>query len=409
MTAAARKPIAATARDAWRPDGGFRTETLPGWTYHSPEFFALEREKLFLRSWQFVCHVSEVARPGDFTTLNLLGERALVVRGEDGTLRAFYNVCRHRAAAVATGASGHCDGQLRCPYHGWVYALDGHLKAVPGQQSFPEMDKAEYGLRPLAIELFQGFVFVNFASDGGPSVAERMAPYVDELLPYRLGDLEPFGRPYGADIAVDWKNVMDNFLEGYHVPVGHPGLYRLFGTRYDSELAPHGVSRAIHWLRDKSSENWSERHYQKLLPEQTHLPEDRRHAWAYYTLLPNVAIDVYCDHVDVFHVIPTGAGACRYRGRAYRLPAPSRALSAAQFLNRRINAQVQREDEVLVASVQEGLASRSYVSGILSEKEICLRQFHDLVRAALPVAGLKQAPEPGGMARADAALAAASA
>lgn len=408
MTAAALKPIAATDSDAWRPEGGFRTETLPGWTYHSPEFFTLEQEELFLRNWQPVCHVSEVPRPGDFTTLNLLGERALVLRGEDGVLRAFYNVCRHRAAAVATGASGHCDGQLRCPYHGWVYGLDGHLKAVPGQQSFPEMDKAQYGLRPLALELFQGFVFVNFAGDGGLSVAERMAPYVDELLPYRLDDLEPFGRPYGADIAVDWKNVMDNFLEGYHVPVGHPGLYRLFGTRYDSDLAPHGVSRAMHWLRDKPSENWSERHYQKLLPELDHLPADRRRAWTYYTLLPNVAIDVYCDQVDVFHVIPTGAGTCRYRGRAYRLPAPSRALRAAQFLNRRINSQVQREDEGLVASVQEGLASRSYVSGILSEKEICLRQFHDLVRAALPVAGLKQAPAPGRMAQTNAALAAAA-
>ncbi len=407
MTATALKPIAATDSDAWCPDGEFRSETLPGWTYHSVEFFALEKEELFLKSWQFVCHESEVARPGDFSTLNLLGERALVVRGDDGVLRAFYNVCRHRAAAVTSGESGTCAGHLRCPYHGWVYGLDGRLKAVPGQQSFPEMDKAEYGLRPLAVELFQGFVFVNFAgADAGPSVAERMAPYAQELLPYRLAELEPYGDYYGAEIAVDWKNVMDNFLEGYHVPVGHPGLYRLFGTRYDAEASPKGVSRAIHWLRDKPSENWTERHYQTLLPALDHLPEERRRAWAYYTLLPNVAIDAYCDHVDIFHVIPTAPGRCRYRGRSYRLPNPSRELAAAQYLNRRINTQVQREDEDLVASVQEGLASRSYVSGLLSEKEICLRQFHELVRAALPVARLPRAPECGGMAQANAALAA---
>src|SRR5690606_34778108 len=148
MTATALKPIAADSR-AWGPDGelaaAFRTETLPGWTYDNAEFFALEREQLFLASWQLVCHVSEVAAPGDFATLNLMGERALVVRGDDGVLRAFYNVCRHRAAAVASGETGHCPGQLRCPYHGWVYGLDGRLKAVPGQQSFPELDKSEYG------------------------------------------------------------------------------------------------------------------------------------------------------------------------------------------------------------------------------------------------------------------------
>jgi phenylpropionate dioxygenase-like ring-hydroxylating dioxygenase large terminal subunit len=406
MTATALKPIAATNSDVWCPDGGFRSETLPGWTYHSAEFFALEKEHLFLTSWQLVCHVSEVVTPGDFATLTLLGERALVVRGEDGTLRAFYNVCRHRAAAVATGDSGRCDGHLRCPYHGWVYGLDGHLKAVPGQQSFPEMDKAEYGLTPLALEVFQGFVFVNFGGNRGPSVADRMTPYTQELQPYRLEEMEPFDSNYGHDIEVDWKNVMDNFLEGYHVPVGHPGLYRLFGTRYEAEAAPNGVSRAIHWLRDKPSENWSERHYQTLLPELDHLPEDRRRAWAYYILLPNVAIDVYCDHVDVFHVIPVAPGKCRYRGRSYRLPNPSRPLKAAQYLNRRINTQVQREDEELVASVQEGLASRSYVSGILSEKEICLRQFHHLVREALPVSRLPRAPERGTMAQANAALAA---
>lgn len=407
--ATALKPVDDTdALRSRRPVRTFPPETLPGWTYRNAEFFALEKEQLFLGSWQLVCHVSEVAKPGDFTTLSLLGERALVVRGEDGTLRAFYNVCRHRAAAVATGNAGSCAGNhLRCPYHGWVYGLDGRLKAVPGQQSFPEMDKAEYGLTPLALEIFQGLVFVNFGSADGASVADRLAPYAEELLPYRLAELEPFGAHYGAAIEVDWKNVMDNFLEGYHVPTGHPGLYRLFGARYEAEAAPLAVSRAIHWLRDKPSKNWSERHYQKLLPSLDHLPDDRRRAWAYYTLLPNIGLDLYCDHVDIFHVIPVAPGKCRYRGRSYRLPAPTRQLKAAQYLNRRINTQVQREDEELVASVQEGLSSRSYVSGLLSEKEVCLRQLHDLVRATLPVARLPSAPEPGTMAGVNAALAAA--
>ena len=372
--------------------------TLPGWTYHNAEFHELEKEYLFLSNWMLVCHVSEVPNAGDFATLRLMGERALVVRGEDGELRAFYNVCRHRAAAVVQGRTGSCSSTgIRCPYHGWVYGLDGSLKAVPAEATFPGLNKAEYGLKPLDLEVCLGFVFVRFRSVG-PSVAERLSPYMAEIAPYRLEEMAPYGEPWSADYDVDWKNAIDNYLEGYHVPVGHPGLYRLFGTRYEAEAREGHVSRAMHWLRDKPSNNWSERHYQKLLPEIAHLPEDRRRAWSYYTLLPNLGFDLYPDMIDFFQLIPTGPGKCRIRGRCYRLPGDDRPeMKAAQFLNYRINTQVQREDDDLVRSVQAGLASESYSMGILSEKEVCLRQFHDMVREALPVARLPEAPEAGTM------------
>ncbi len=372
--------------------------TLPGWTYHNAEFFELEKEYLFLSNWMLVCHVSEVPNPGDFATLRLMGERALVVRGEDGELRAFYNVCRHRAAAVVQGRTGSCASTgIRCPYHGWLYGLDGSLKAVPAEATFPGLNKAEYGLKPIDIEVCLGFVFIRFRSVG-PSVAERLSHYMPELAPYRLEQMVPYGEPWSADYDVDWKNAIDNYLEGYHVPVGHPGLYRLFGTRYEAEARQGYVSRAMHWLRDKPSSNWSERHYQKLLPEATHLPEERRRAWSYYTLLPNLGFDLYPDMIDFFQLIPTGPGKCRIRGRCYRLAGDERAeMKAAQFLNYRINTQVQREDDDLVRSVQVGLASESYSSGILSEKEVCLRQFHDMVRELLPVARLPEPPEAGTM------------
>lgn len=378
--------------------GDFSHMTLPGWTYHNAEFFELEKEYLFLSNWMLVCHVSEVLNPGDFATLRLMGERALVIRGEDGELRAFYNVCRHRASAVVQGRTGSCSSTgIRCPYHGWVYGLDGSLKAVPAEATFPGLNKADYGLKPIDIEVCLGFVFIRFRSVG-PSVAERLAPYMPELVKYRLDEMVPFGEPWAADYEVDWKNIIDNYLEGYHVPVGHPGLYRLFGTRYEAEAQEGYVSRAMHWLRDKPSSNWSERHYQKLLPEAAHLPEERRRAWSYYTLLPNLGLDLYPDMIDFFQLIPTGPGKCRIRGRCYRLPGDDRPeMKAAQFLNYRINTQVQNEDDELVRSVQVGLASESYSGGILSEKEVCLRQFHDMVRELLPVARLPEPPGAGTM------------
>jgi len=372
--------------------------TLPGWVYNNPEFFELEKEYLFLSNWMLVCHVSEVANVGDFATMRLMGERAMVIRGEDGELRAFYNVCRHRASAVVQGENGSCPTSgIRCPYHGWTYSLDGRLKAVPAEASFPGLRKNEYGLKPLKIEVCLGFVFVRFRSVG-PSVVERLAPYLGELAHYRLEEMVPNGEHWVGEYDVDWKNVIDNYLEGYHVPAGHPGLYRLFGSRYEAEAQEGHVSRAMHWLRDKPSQNWSERHYQKLLPEATHLPADRRRAWAYYTLLPNLGLDLYPDMVDFFQLIPTGPGKCRVRGRTYRLPGDNRReIRAAQFLNYRINSQVQHEDDDLVRSVQAGLTSESYSGGILSEKEVCLRQFHEMVREVLPVARLSEPPAPGSM------------
>jgi phenylpropionate dioxygenase-like ring-hydroxylating dioxygenase large terminal subunit len=390
-----------------RPAAEAPIPTLPAWTYRNAEFFALERERLFLANWMVVAHVSELAQPGDYATLDLLGERAVVVRGEDGALRAFHNVCRHRAAAVVKDGAGRCpEGGIRCPYHGWLYGLDGRLKAVPGEASFPGLDKAAFGLKPLDLEILLGFVFVRFRP-GGPSLAERLAPYLPELASYRLEEMEPRGSTvWEVDYEVDWKNIMDNFLEGYHVPVGHPGLYRLFGGRYDSEVREGGVSRSIHWLRDRPSANWSERHYQTLLPEMSHLPVERRRAWSYYALLPNFAFDLYPDMIDFFQAIPLGPGRCRLRGRAYHRRGDNRrALRAAQYLNRRINRQVQREDEDLIRSVQSGLASSSYGTGILSSKEVCLRQLHDMLREALPVARLAEPPEPGRMRALNDALA----
>jgi phenylpropionate dioxygenase-like ring-hydroxylating dioxygenase large terminal subunit len=379
-------------------------ETLPGWTYHSAEFLELEKRHLLLNNWQLVCHVSEVREAGDFATLDFLGERAFVIRGEDGTLRAFHNVCRHRAAAVVHGQTGSCQHAIRCFYHGWTYGFDGRLKAVPGEGSFPGLDKAQLGLKPLELEVYLGFAFVRFAGSG-PSVAERMAPYARELAAYRSTEMVPLRKCWQVDIAVNWKNVMDNYLEGYHVPVGHPGLFRLFGNSYEVEALDGDVCRALGRLRDKDSSNWSERHYQRLRPPAAHLNEKLANSWRYYSLLPNLSFDVYPEMMDYFQVIPLSPERARVRVRLFGLPGSDRRLRAARWLNVRINSQVQREDVGLIESVQAGLATGAYGSGVFSEKEICLRRLHDMVRAALPVTRLEAPPKAGSMADINAAMA----
>ena len=392
-----RQPIA--SENAAAP-----AETLPGWTYGNAEFYELEKRNLLIANWQVVGHVSELQQPGDYVTLDIMGERAFVMRGEDGELRAFHNVCRHRAAAVVRGDAGNCGHAVRCFYHGWTYGLDGRLKAVPGEAGFPGLDKGRFGLKPIEFEVWQGFVFVRFAGSG-PSVAERFRPYERELAAYRMAEMEPLGGRWDVEIAVDWKNVMDNYLEGYHVPVGHPGLFRLFGNSYEVEVREGNVNRAVGRLRERESANWSERHYQRLRPPAAHLDAELSGSWRYYTLLPNIAFDVYPEFMDFFHIVPLAPGRARLRGRLYGLPGSDRALRAARWLTRRVNVQVQREDEGLIESVQAGLATSAYGVGYLSEKEACLRQLHDMVRAAIPVARRPTAPTPGTVAAVNAAMA----
>ncbi|MBM3584233.1 MAG: transcriptional regulator BetI [Alphaproteobacteria bacterium] len=367
-------------------------ETLSAWTYQDARFHALEREHIFKTTWQLVGHVSEVPAVGDYATLVVAGERAVVVRGEDGVPRAFVNTCRHRAACVAPAERGHCNRAIVCPYHGWNYGFDGRLIAVPDEPSFPSLDRTRFGLTPLETETWHGFIFVRF-DGGGPSVATMMAPYEAELAPYRLADMVPEGDGVWSDSTnADWKNVMDNYLEGYHLPVGHPGLQRLFGGTYEVAVADHGASRATSNLREAPSRVWSERAYQRLLPEALHLPPERRRAWVYYALFPNTAFNVYPHNVSFFQVLPDGPGRATVRARAYSLPDERRAMRAARWLGQRINHRVYLEDEVLVRAVQGGLASTGYEAGVLSEHEACLRAFHDMVRRHLPVARLRQRP-----------------
>jgi len=374
-----------------------RDETLPGWCYNSAEFFALEREHLLMSSWVLAGHRNDLRAPGDFISVDAFGERGLVVRGENGELRGFFNTCRHRAHALVSEERGSCGHAIRCPYHGWSYNFDGTLKAIAAETTFPTIDKTEFGLRPLEVEDFLGFIFVRF-KPGGAGVAERFRPYRAEMEHYRTTEMQSMGTGWQCDIDVDWKNLMDNYLEGYHVPTGHPGLQRLFGHSYTAEAQPTDVSRQMGIMRDKPSENWSERMYQRWVPRPEHLSPERQRAWCYYTLLPNVALDFYPDLVTSFEALPLGPGKVRLRARRFGIKSDDRQLRLSRYLNYRINREVQREDEVLIASVQQGLASRSYSFGIFSEKEAALRQMHEMVRQAVPVARLAEPPMPGTMA-----------
>ena len=168
---------------------------LPAWTYHSDALFALEREKLFLTHWQVVGHVCNLPDPGDWLAFDLLGERAVVMRGADGEVRAFHNLCRHRGARVVAGEEGHCKGSIVCPFHGWVYNLDGSLRGAAQPTSFGTLNREEFGLKPIEMEIFHGFIFLRFSPGPQPSVATLLAPFDADFAGYGVRDVLPVTVP----------------------------------------------------------------------------------------------------------------------------------------------------------------------------------------------------------------------
>ena len=366
--------------------------SLPGWLYYDPEFFEAE-QKAFLRAApQVLCHESDIPQPGDWQALEYLGESVIVIRGDDGEARAFANVCRHRGSRLVDGNSG-CAKVLTCPYHAWSYARDGKLVGVPHRHEYPALDTSTHGLFPVALEKWHGFLFV-ILRPGAPSVAEMMAPYEDEVAPYRFEDLRAIGRVTLRPRPLNWKTIGDNYSDHLHIPIGHPGLTRLFERNYRIEAQPY-VDRMEGDLVEKESGNPSERAYQRFLPPVEHLPPTHQRKWLYYKLFPNVAFDIYPDQVDFMQFLPVSATETVIREISYALPDDRREMRIARHLNWRINRQVNAEDTELITRVQLGMQSPAYVAGPLGKSEVCLRSFSKKLRTMIPEARLNAPPPPG--------------
>ena len=366
--------------------------SLPGWLYFDPEFFEAEKKAFLRAAPQVVCHESEIAEPGEWRSLEYLDESVIVIRGDDRTVRAFANVCRHRGSRLVDG-NGGCAKVLTCPYHAWSYARDGRLVGVPHRSEYPGLRMEDHGLVPVALEMWHGFLFVTL-EQGSPSVAEMMAPYADEVALYKFEELRAIGRVTLRPRPLNWKTIADNYSDHLHIPVGHPGLTRLFERNYRIEAQEY-VDRMEGDLVDKPSANPSERAYQRLLPRVEHLPQSHQRKWLYYKLFPNVAFDIYPDQVDFMQFLPVSARETVIREISYALPDERREMKAARHLNWRINRRVNAEDTELITRVQLGMQSASYKAGPLGTSEVCLRSFAQKLRKLIPEARLSSPPPPG--------------
>ena len=378
---------------------------LPAWTYSSKEMFALEREKLFLTHWQIIGHACDVPNPGDWLTFDLLGERAVVMRGQDGILRAFHNLCRHRGARVVDGTSGHCKGAIVCPFHGWVYNLDGTLRGASQPKSFGTLNRGDFGLKPIEMEVFHGFIFIRFSPGPQASLATIMAPFDADFAGYRMSDLMSVDAPvWTNDLPVNWKSVRDVDNEGYHVALAHPGLQDLYGRTYRDHQLANGLSMSIGWFGDVPGKGWSVRNYAKISPPRPELPQHLQGAWTYYGLFPNQVFSITPEGAQFYQELPLNEGLTRVTGRTYRWPNETREQRLARYLAMRIDRDTSVEDQQLSIWSNESMKSDAFEGFHLSDLEYGLRCHHDGLRKILPVVTLSAAPPLGQVAATNAEM-----
>jgi len=379
--------IARPAPNTWDRRG------LPAWTYHSPALFELERTDLFLTHWQIVGHVCDLPSPGDWLGYEMLGERGVVMRGADGTLRAFHNLCRHRGSRLLEGEAGHCRSAMVCPFHGWVYNLDGSLRGAARPESFGAFDRSKFGLKPIEMEVWHGFIFLRFAPGPQGSVAEWLAPYAPDMAAYRSEALLPAETPiWASDLEVNWKSVRDVDNEGYHVAMAHPALQDLYGETYRDLFIEGGLNLSIGEFGTRPARRWSVRHYVGIAPEQGWLPDHLRRAWTYYGLFPNAVIAFTPEMAQFYQEIPVAPGLTRISGRIYRRAGEDRRMRAARYLAYRIDRDTAVEDQKLSIWSNESMKSSGFDGFHLSDLEYGLRSHHDGLRTLLPVMTLETPP-----------------
>jgi phenylpropionate dioxygenase-like ring-hydroxylating dioxygenase large terminal subunit len=385
--------------NAIEPLSTFKTDGsrdgLPPWTYFNAELLELEKSELFRKTWQCAGHVSDIPEPGDYLAFDIVGERALIVRGKDRKVRAFHNVCRHRGSRVVADDQGRCKSALVCPFHGWSYNLDGTLRAVPQAKSFPALDAKEHGLQPVEFEIWHGFMFVRFVPGSQPSVAELMTRYDEAVRPYRLEEVKPYSGFKSESMNVNWKAVRDVDNEGYHVPIAHPALQDLYGGNYNdspSSILTEGT------FNQGVNRYWSVRHYKKILPHIEHLPEKRQKQWNYTGLFPNLVFMLYPDLVGFYQEFPIAVDKTIQRIAYYARPDSRREARLSRYLAHRIDKITTKEDAQLIAWSWESMQSSGFRGMILGDNENGVRSYHNVLRKQLPVTQLKEAPSTGSLA-----------
>jgi choline monooxygenase len=343
--------------------------TIPSPWYFDPQLGELEQQSVFGKTWQVAGRVDQVRKNGDFFTTDVAGEPIVVARGEDGILRAFYNVCRHHAAAVVTEAEG-CAKQFRCPYHGWTYGNDGALKGMVEFEGVCNFDRGKNGLVPVKVDTWESFVFVNL--DGRAAPLQGFLGAIPKIVaPLQLAQKLKFFDRRVYTLNCNWKVYVDNYLDGgYHVPHAHKGLNSVIEyTKYSIENFERACLQSSPLSSGKNSE--------------AGVAATRQGRAFYLWIYPNFMLNAYEGVMDTNLVLPLGVDKCAVVFDYYFADISKKALKNNKE-SIKVSERVQDEDTAICDAVQRGLGSRAYVAGRLSaRREAGEHLFHRLLHADL--------------------------
>jgi choline monooxygenase len=356
-------------------------ETLASRFYTDPSILELEKERIFRRTWQLAGTLDQdcgevngskrtIRDPESFFTADVAGEPVVITRDKEGTLRAFSNVCRHRAGPIASGSG--CKNVLRCGYHGWTYTLDGRLIGTPDIEGVEFFDRSTMGMVPLRIETFAEFIFVNFDRD-----AESLFAF--------LGGIPAQSRGFQFDglqlaerrdyvIQCNWKVYVDNYLEGYHIPIAHPGLMREIDySQYRTDTYRY-YSQQFAPIRAQKPEDAGERFY---APDATGKTAQEA---LYFWIFPNLMLNLYPDNISTNLIVPLSHDKTLTIFEWFFHDVNSEAVQERIKKAVAFSDEVQQEDIGLCESVQRGLQSSLYDRGRYSVKrENGVHHFHLLL------------------------------
>ena len=352
-------------------------KSLPSWYYIDPEIHEKEKTKILYRNWHYAGHVSQVVNPGDYLTLQLGDESLIVIRGDDGELKGFFNVCRHRAHRLLEG-KGNVKS-ITCPYHAWNYSRDGELRHARNADKMPGFDKSEYCLSGYQVATICEFIFVNLdknaaplndQADGFEKDLRQRVPFLDRLKPIQ----NDTGRP--STINANWKIVVDNYLECYHCTKAHPAFVNLIDMdHYQTEIF----------------DIWSRQYASTAKPENKAYQFDKHASvqdMCFWFLWPTTALG-YLPGVEALFfsaILPDSVDKTTRFGHwlvANDTPLPDN-------FNNYMNNVLFVEDIALCESVQQGFRSQSYDQGPFmidpehsGISEIAVQHFHGLIQQAL--------------------------
>jgi len=347
---------------------------LPPRAYTDPAIWPAELERIHRRSWLVVGRADSIARAGDYLTVDIAGARLLVVRGADGTVRAFHNVCRHRGMWVAEGC-GHARS-FACPYHLWTYDLEGRLVAAPEMERTAGFERRDIALAPVRCEVWQGYVAINLDPAAAP-----LAPQLEEIAaivaPWKLGEMVTVHEK-AFPIAWDWKVMWENAIEGYHTSALH------------RQSAAGAIPTALSWVSEElDGRPWSNLHHPfaaELPPPPLAdwptplpgLPDFASREMLFFHVWPCFGFYLNLDKVTSYIVEPVAPGRHRFVWRVHVPPERTRMPGFAawrDYIAGRIDV-IQAEDELACRGVQAGLETGAMRPGRYSDKERAIWHFH---------------------------------